>query len=668
MIFRKLTLNNYRQYKEIEFDFSSEINVIEAENGIGKSTFMSSIIFALYGIRQVNKSGLIEDMSYMANEDNVVKEKNTLSFIENDTIATLVIESRAENEIYEVKRTLNNRRYVQEMQHKNFDELNYSNFESVETRKILNTHGEKVDDAIIREMLPANIAPLLFFDGERINSIESVINTNRKQDSFKNEVEKILNIEKFEEIKSLISRTASALNKDMTKEADDRDIDELQIQSNKLEENIEAYKNESFELENKLKKIEFEILDLQDILRTNDKSVELQKERDRIKADLATTKDLKEKTREQLLELVWNEGPKISSTTIFEKVNNVISSGQSIYEITGMEQKAVDSILTNSKCICGKTIDSEMRSNLKELRETLPPESFESMLKSEVANAINIDDVERKYADLRIEFRDTISRNNELELELNEISEAISAIGVNNVQMTEEKLSNCIAFEEKYKKSISELDGKIQSETNILNNQNVILEDKLKSKNTNKLNMQAKKTLDETAKYLGDKINTKKGNIRSNLQEKVNYNIKQLMRDEVEVYLNKNLTPIVAFKAGSTSPSSGQNVMISLAYLLGLIQIAREQSEQKEGNFAIKNITYPIVMDGVTAKLDINHTNTMVENILKANTQVIFLANDQMLVQLKASINNVIQGSQIDDEIITLKRDKDTNITYKVEK
>lgn len=665
MIFKKLIINNYRQYKDIEFDFNDDINILEAENGIGKSTFMSTIIFALYGIEQVRKSGLIEDMSYMANEDNVSKVINSISFIENMTTVTLIVEIKSSKKIYEITRKLDNRRYMEEARHKAIGSFNSSNFEKIEVYEVKSTSKPAVDISDVTALIPENIAPLLFFDGERINSIENVINSSKQTSNFKDEIEKILNIETYEEALNLITRSAKSINASVVSKSHNQILAKEQRECDELEDTIKFKSEAKDKIMDKLDVQEKESAEYEDFLNRHKESLNLQKERNNLNEQLAQTNKLEYQIRNQLFESIWRNGPSIVTASVFKGLNEILSTGKSLYEISGMEQKAVSDILVQDRCICGTPLNERMREKLEELQETLPPESFEAMLKSEIANSIDLDEEDKRNTNLRADYGKAISTKNKIEREIKEKSEQIQNIGVEEVVSTELKYKKSKELEAKYKSDLLRLEGEIKALSGQLQDKRDDLSKYLSKEKDSDVEMHAKNVLDQSAKFLRNRIKIKKGFIQEQLEIKVNSNIKNLMRDNVKIELRRNLTPIVKFDAGATSASSGQNVMISLSYLLGLMQIAKEQTADE---LIKKEISYPIVMDGITAKLDINHTHSMVRSIIEADTQIIFLANDQMLSQLETSILELSNMESIDDKLITLRRDKNTNVTYKVAK
>ncbi len=665
MVFEKIIIKNYRQYKDITFEFNKDINIIEAKNGIGKSTFMSTIIFALYGIDQVRKSKLIEDMTYMANQDNVhiTSGKSNYTFLDNNTEVILILKILESNKRYEVKRCLDNRRYVKEINYMGIESLNSANFEKIEAYEITNTGKISIELSEIIKIIPENIAPLLFFDGERINSIESVINTSSKSKEFQKEIETILKVGMFEEANSLIKKSEKEMKEKLVSNLDNEELNRLQIKCNELERKLDEIDNQKEGLVSKLESQKEETKKYEQLLRDNTKSVNLQKDRDAIKSRLDLLEKNKEVDSTNLLEMIWKDGPRLNTSSVFKSLNEVLGSEKSVYEISGMEQRAVDDILSKDVCICGMKITFDMSEQLRHLKETLPPESFESMFKSEVADSVNLEEFNKSNENLRIKFGKTISEINNLEAERKKISKQIQDIGAYEVINAEAKFNNSLELENKYKNDISRLEGEVKVLSESLNAHKKDLDSRVNRQNNSNIDRKVSEVLEQTHKYLKNKIKDKKQKIGKDLEKKVNDNVQLLMRDNAHITLKANLIPEVKFKAGSTSKSSGQNVMVSLSYLLGLMQIAKIQTEDE---IIVEKTTYPLVMDGITATLDNGHIRSLVDNILDLNTQTIFLVNDSTIRQIELCIKEKMGLDSIEDKVIRLKRDIDTNTTYMI--
>jgi len=72
MILNSLSLQNFKRYKEAEFNFNLGLTGLLGRNGSGKSTIFEAIIFALYGESKTKKE-LIRNSSANSKDAVVVK-------------------------------------------------------------------------------------------------------------------------------------------------------------------------------------------------------------------------------------------------------------------------------------------------------------------------------------------------------------------------------------------------------------------------------------------------------------------------------------------------------------------------------------------------------------------------------------------------------------------
>lgn len=664
MRFNKLLLCNYRQYVDVEFDFDEKINIIEGENGIGKSTFMSSIIFALYGIREVEKSKLLDKIEYLANQDTVSGKPGDYDFSKPETKVVLTIEmDELEGKKYQIERTFNNRRFHTDYMTGEIGVYNTVNFEKVVAYEVGTASKREVEMDIITDSLPENIVPLLFFDGERIKSVESVINsTMTGKDNFKSEIERILRISNLENAKTLITQACKNLENVIAKSSHDGQISELTTKKHSIERNIESNKTKLEEFENKIDVIEVEREEIKQYLKQHDQSKLLEEKRESLNAQITDKKDEKKNKEIDLLSALWERGPAMARSLQYTSLVDKISKRSTLYEVRGMEQQAIEDIMENGVCICGTKIDDKMKIQLNELHSTLPPESFESMLRGEATDASDIKELLDRNKDLRKRYMKDARSIKDLEKEVENISEELSNIDSSEVKLKESRNRDLKDQLDELVKNKYMLEGVTEKFESGLEKTNSELDSLTRKKNSNNDDYQAKLDLEDSKVFVENKINERRETIRTNLEKYINQNADKLLRDKVEIKLDKFLKPSVKFAAGSESASSGQNVMISLSYLLGLMQIAKDDTNTLESDGI--NMKYPMVMDGVTAVLDVNHIQNMIQNVLAVDSQVIFLVNDQTIVKLSEAVQKVLEIDNIDNQYIKIKRDVNTNIAY----
>ncbi|WP_282085285.1 DNA sulfur modification protein DndD [Aquimarina algiphila] len=304
----KITLHNFRIYKdtnEITFTPFSEknINVIAGRNGYGKTTLLTSLLWAFYGklIAQVENKYRLDIKQaggYQYYLDSLLnREVKTNSEIENQNFSVeielkdLVIPALPCDSIT-IKRS-------------------YSVIDKEEKLDILinGTENELTKEVgyelfINDFILPREIAKFFFFDAEKIvslaeaKSIEELRNLNKAYSE-------VLGIKKYEELKKNLESLRSKLIRDEITEKQRQELDKLkdkEIQSAKLlennleeqhtlEEQITHLKQQSNQLQEKLIR-EGNSITLEELTALKRERDNLKKESIEIKAELNSILEL----------------------------------------------------------------------------------------------------------------------------------------------------------------------------------------------------------------------------------------------------------------------------------------------------------------------------------------------------------------------------------------
>lgn len=664
MKFTKIQLTNYRQYKNAHFDLDNQLNIIVGDNGIGKSTLMSAIIFALYGISELSNTNLLDSIDYLANVDNYKNGK----FTEKNTVVRLCLEIEIDGILkqYEIIRTLDNYRYKRS-QYYTSEDYGSSNYETVVANEINGLNTIKLDNINeITKYIPSNILPLLFFDGERIKSIESVIDGNLAgKKEFKEEIERILQIETLKNAQTLINSTKNSISKKISSASSNVEIQDLTNEIIKSEDIIRKAEQKIQKSETVKKRIEKEMAYVSEQLKNDDKVRNFKTEIENIDKDLSSWNEQLERSNADLSRNILEDGYQIANKSIFANLYNTISKIEGIYEISGIEQQAINDILSNEKCICGTLLTEEMIETLKQVQKGLPPESFESMLKSVISTGSTIEEIQEKNERLRANYFDIKRKIGNLESEKKNLSDKILKLG--GTQAIDYELSYKKLEKDKVdeKKAIDQCEVILRLENAKYEKNNEALT-RLKGKEvSSKRQLGTELYLKEASEYIKSAIKKRQADISGNLQKKINVNARHLVRDTIHIKIDDRLKPTCEFEGGATSLSSGQSVMVSLSYLISLMQIAKEQNED---DMVSQSISYPIVMDGITAALDPDHIENMVESVLKTKSQVIFFVNNQTITLLEDALIDTQKVDSVEDKKIYIYREKDTNETTVGEK
>lgn len=268
MKIKELELNNFRIYKgrntiDLTTSESRNIIIISGENGFGKTTFLMSIVWCLYGkqMEQVDemykkeinakRGGYNGYMSSCLNK--AAAANSTTKFSVSLTLTDLDLPG--ELECSEIKIT---RSY--DTKNPNGDDLLIL-FDGKQIDEVFPTVPKEerieAEEFFIRErIMPIEIAKFFFFDAERIVAYAE-LDSSEQQKRLASAYSQVLGIQKYISLKE----TLSAIKDDYRKKGvNSKERDEFNKLSLEIE-NADTIKNE---LQNKISEIEVDIKNYQD--------------------------------------------------------------------------------------------------------------------------------------------------------------------------------------------------------------------------------------------------------------------------------------------------------------------------------------------------------------------------------------------------------------------
>jgi DNA sulfur modification protein DndD len=320
MILDKLSLHNFAIYKgEQEFDLNpvsktKPIILIGAMNGSGKTTFLQSIDFLLYGKNSNTfKSQNLSYEGYL--EKNIHKDHK-------DEGASISLNFRKQTRV--------------RMWKKNGEKIKENLFVYVNDN--LDDLITKDWDNFIEQILPAKVAQLFFFDGEKI---EQLADLDQSKEVLRKAIDSLLGLEIVTRLNldlDEFAKKSAVLSKD---DKDLKTINELENQVNLINQDIKKLEEKKIKLEDVSTKIKFEISSLdQELERSGLSFFEKKKQ---IELALENKNKENEELKNQLINIASEEGPLL----IVRK------------EIKEIEEKLLNNINQNKKDLA-----SEEKNNL----------------------------------------------------------------------------------------------------------------------------------------------------------------------------------------------------------------------------------------------------------------------------------------------------------------
>jgi DNA sulfur modification protein DndD len=458
MILDKLSLHNFAIYKgEQEFDLNplskkKPIILIGAMNGSGKTTFLQSIDFLLYS--KNSNTFKSQNLSYEG-----YLEKNIHKDHKNDGASISLNfrkQTRGKEENFKVVR----------MWKKSGEKIKENFY--VYVNDIFDEIITKDWDNFIEQILPAKVAQLFFFDGEKI---EQLADLDQSKEVLRKAIDSLLGLEIVTRLNldlDEFSRKSAILSKD---DKDLKIINELENQVNLINQDIKKFEEKKIKLEDDSTKIKFEINGLdQELERSGLSFFDKKKE---IEITLENKNKENEDLKNNLLNIAALEGPlllvKKELKEIEDKLLNNINQNNNGLVTEGKNNLIKDiKVFTEKDCndnnfkdklfnfLASKQIKSTFAEqdfskiselsleNLKELQNKILPDLDQKTnfnLNQLKKNILDIEKLEIEFKKIPAEdkIKPIINRQESLKIEVIQILGAIKQINEQIEQKNSEK-------------------------------------------------------------------------------------------------------------------------------------------------------------------------------------------------------------------------------------
>ena len=299
MIIKSIELNNFRIYKgvnkiDLTPDGDHNIVIISGNNGFGKTTFLMSLVWCLYGRQMDNVDDLykkeIDEKGgygrYIGNSLNKEAQRNgETRFSVSVTFTDVEIPDTTCTEITII------RSYDSAIS--TDDELRIL----IDGRESDLFADRQEEEFFIRDyILPMEIAKFFFFDAEKIVSFAE-INTPEQRRELSKAYSQVLGIQKYDTLKKELERLQDEYRKESAKPQDKQNFIDVTAKIEKAEESIEAIGDKIKEYEDRQVQLQYDFNQLQEILiregdlMSADRLHELEAKRDNHQMELDDAQD-----------------------------------------------------------------------------------------------------------------------------------------------------------------------------------------------------------------------------------------------------------------------------------------------------------------------------------------------------------------------------------------
>lgn len=630
MLFKSITYHNFRPFKGTQKinlitkrDAKENVVVLLGDNTFGKSTFVLSFIWCLYGISKFTKSDSILNL----------KVENEMPLNTTET-ASVEIEFEDEDKEYTMVRTQKFYKLAngQLQPGDTTASLSYRS-ENGETKRIGPQQSQIA--LAIRSILPQDLSSYFFFEGEKTNTIA------RKD--LRSAVETLIGLGALQEMREhLFGKNQerpspdSVLGEYLEKQKDEcsvkaqEEYQKYQIcetNLNKIREDIES-------LHKEIKYFEIEREKIHNLVRQAAPSEEI---KNSIKQNSKNKKEYESAIQEISRDfLAWfsDQSLPIFFYPFLNKIKETLKELDAEDKgIKGLDAAAIHALLKRGTCLCGTDLKegSAAYKNVQKYIEFVPPRSI-GVIVSELLDTV--DGYSEKAEDCVVQyekFYDKIisykNKYNECESNEKDLIERLRKIGnidVSAVDRLPEYQNKISALNEKLHEAITE-QAKMDNESKkAYEEYQSLIAKGNKSARYKKYYLYASALYNWAEKALREK----KDEIRVRLETALKEVFNKMYSGERDIHIDDKYNILLTYK-GTTEldVTGGLNIIQYFAYVAALVKIAYEMmcerggGDNKIGKFGEQ---YPLVLDAAFSHADEGHTKSIARELSKAVPQLIF--------------------------------------------
>ncbi|MBO7059475.1 MAG: AAA family ATPase [Fibrobacter sp.] len=633
MLLESIKLHNFRQYKDAFLDFAQDIHgknvtIIIGENGSGKTTFLQSFFWCLYGVTNFKDSIVL---------NKTVASEMTPSFPVNTSVE---INLQHGDVHYKITRT---QRFKKDLG--NNVKVDGSSFCEIEKKD--KTGNKSFVDASKREstinfILRKELSRYFFFDGERIETMGKEISSYKKSEEFAEAVEGLLGLKGMQ--KALEHLNGGPKNSVIGKynqrydSASDSEVRDLTNIINECDEEIEKREKRIEEIDKEDGKADEEKRAKQEELKGYKSSRDLQERKESLEKNIKQYSINKADAQKDICREFNNQATSFLSLGLikpaFDMLVKLNLSGSDIPNIT---DKTIQYLLDHHKCLCGTCL-SENSSEVEELKkwfDVLPPKSIGSMVndfKMMARNRLNSsidfisfkDDKNRQISVLDDQITDAE------DVIANEINPQLNGKDVEEiVQEISATIAECERIIRKHNDERNTLNQEIGAARTKREEANTKRKDRALASESNRKIEVYKAYAQYLYDSLFEKYSTSEAEVRTRLENNMNEIFSAINNGDFSVKINqKYQIDVIANNVNDkVELSEGQSISVIFSFITSMIKMSRENRLSPMDHDLSSDI-YPLVMDAPLSKFDKKHIKSVCETIPHLTEQVIIFIKD----------------------------------------
>lgn len=632
MLIRSITVENFLPFQgKQRVDFSTDpdknVTLIMGNNGAGKTSLAQAFEWCLYGRAPKDSDRVIN--AYV--RDHIAPGYERYASVE--------IELEKDGTVYTISRRQRYSRKASGI----LDKPGQHEFvifykENGETKQV--SSGDQKNT--INRLLSNQLSHYFFFDGEHVKNMRAEIEHGKSSD-FADAVKTILGLQPIASALGHLKSTGPKLSVErwFRKQFDLAGDQDLEAKSRRIETLEKTIARNQEDLENAQADEEAakeNVAKWQQLLRENAESEQAQKDVEKAARQQQAARSAFAARRDDLFRLFRKDHYRFLMERCIRDARAELADEDKISKgIPSVDDKTIKFILDRHECICGTKFETgdEIAQHLYALLEYVPPKDLgtyisefdkECRVRTEGTSSF-FADLGNAYANFSnaakaIETAD--AAHNAAKAFLESLNNVDVSILRKNLNTAEHDRSRAAGRADAARRTIVSSKSQIEQLNADIRAYSV----------KNEKNQEIKRCLQYVEfiyNYLSDFYRNKEAATRSQLGETVNKFFSEMYDGELHLELDENYGVTVTVDDIDTKDdvwktSSGQTLAIILAFILGILDIAKESDADPDS--LLKGDTYPLVMDAPLSDFDKTRIGTICNLLPAVAKQVIIIIKD----------------------------------------
>jgi DNA sulfur modification protein DndD len=629
MILRKIRLVDFRQFYgdqtiEIAQPGDQNVTLIHAENGVGKTTLLNSVLWALF-------------------------TDTTARFEKRDQIVNFVARREGRDSArVEVEFDHDERRYLAVREIRNTPGGRTRGDFSVRRYEPNGSLSPNLPnpELFVNSVIPRSMAPYFFFDGEQAETFASEKNNKRVGEAIRD----ILGCTLLDNAISDLDYIARKFDEELghLEEGTERIAELEKLISATLKERErqqEAFDKAQEDLEN----LEQLIQEANAGLRSAEAAAALQQQREGVERRLLQIEEETKEVNAELLQWIATRAIPLASKRLISVADEFLDHESVRGRIPSpYNEEFISKLLSAAQCICQRplTPDSpEWKAVHGMLHSAANVEGMNRLVRARARRSTLLEsraDAPRALKSIQDKLARLSEERRTKEQELAGVAKKLEGSSEADVQRREAARAELLTRRDKCRdvrrdaqREIERLEAEVKARRSEVSD--------LAQKNERAKRIVTRRDVAlQAAEKIGELLRHYETEARAEVQESVNEILEVVARKDFRFAIGEDFEIALTFSDGTPVPKSGgENQLMSLAFIAALIQFAEQRTKQSNNRLFIPATVAPLILDSPFGQLDDKYRADTARFVPSMAPQVVLLVSSS---QGKAEVVKTLEN------------------------